>query len=254
MLELKNATVVYSESAAGPGGTAQEMSGSLSARTKAIDVTALSVKEGESIALIGGNGAGKTTLLLAIAGVVELSGGTVEVEGIALTKKTVNEIRKRIGMVFQNPDDQLFMPLVSDDIAFGCRNLGMPADLTAVQTDEILAKLNISHLRSRSSLRLSAGEKRMAAIATVLVMKPSLLMFDEPTAFLDHRARRALIGILKKLDHTKIVATHDLAFAAEVCSRVIILKDGRIAADGKLNLLYDKVTMQNCGLEVLNGG
>ena len=236
MLQLQNITVVY------PDGT------------KAIDNINLNAGKGEKIALIGENGAGKTTLLLVIAGVLEALNGTITVDGIQLAKKTVSEIRKRAGLVFQNPDDQLFMPLIFDDIAFGCRNLGMPENAVAERVDETLNRLNINHLRNRSPLKLSGGEKRMAAMATVLAMEPSVLMFDEPTAFLDHRAKRVLIETLKKLHHTKIVATHDLSFVSEICDRVIILKNGRIAADGSLVLLHDRELMHNCGLEAIAGG
>jgi cobalt/nickel transport system ATP-binding protein len=216
MLKLNNVTVVYPD------------------KTKAIDNIDLTVNTGENIALIGENGAGKTTLLLAIVGILELSAGTIEIDGIQLGKKTINEIRKRTGLVFQNPDDQLFMPLIYDDVAFGCRNFGMPEDQVKIRVDETLKQLNISHLCGRSSLRLSGGEKRLAAIASVLAMEPSILMFDEPTAFLDPKAKRSLIEILKKLRHTKIIATHDITFAARVCDRVIILKNGQITADGSL--------------------
>jgi len=233
MLKLQNVTVVYPD------------------KTKAVDGVTLAAEEGENIALIGGNGAGKTSLLLTMIGILEPVSGTVTVDGVQLSKKTVNEIRKKAGLVFQNPDDQLFMPFVFDDIAFGCRNFGMPEDIVKKRVDGTLNELGITHLRSRSSLKLSEGEKRMAAIATVLAMDPSVIMFDEPTAFLDHRARRALIETLKKLRHTKIIATHDMAFAAEVCSRIIILNKGQIIADGELALLYDKELMLNCGLEAI---
>jgi cobalt/nickel transport system ATP-binding protein len=235
MLKLQNITVVYPD------------------KTKAIDNITLTVSEGENIALIGENGAGKTTLLLAIVGILELSNGTIEIDGIQLEKKTVNEIRKRTGMVFQNPDDQLFMPLIYDDVAFGCRNHGMSEEQITTRVDETLKQLNISHLRGRSSLRLSGGEKRLAAIASVLAMEPSILMFDEPTAFLDPKAKRALIETLNDLNHTKIIATHDITFAAKVCSRVLVLKNGRIAADGMTDLLYDKELMEHCELESLEG-
>ena len=237
MLKIQDLTVVY------PGE-----------KTIAIDGVSLTAGNGENIALIGGNGAGKTSLLLAIAGVVEKVNGTVEIDGVQLTKKTIDEIRRKTGLVFQNPDDQLFMPFVFDDIAFGCRNSGMSQDAVKTRVDETLDQLNISRLRGRSSLKLSEGEKRMAAIATVLVMEPSVLMFDEPTAFLDHKSRRLLIETLKKLRHTKIIVTHDLSFAAEVCDRVIIMKEGRIVADGTLALLYDKELMQNYELEAITGG
>jgi len=235
MLKLQNVTVVYPD------------------KTMAVDDVSLSVEEGENIALIGGNGAGKTSLLLAIIGILEPVNGVVEIDGVQLGKKTVNEIRKKAGLVFQNPDDQLFMPFVFDDAAFGCRNFGMPEEAVKKRVDETLNQLGIDHLRSRSSLKLSEGEKRMAAIATVLAMEPSVVMFDEPTAFLDHRARRTLVETLKKLHHTKIIATHDMTLASEVCSRVIILNNGRIVADGKLALLYDKDLMSNCGLEAITG-
>jgi cobalt/nickel transport system ATP-binding protein len=235
MLKLQNVTVVYPD------------------KTKAVDDVSLTAEEGENIALIGGNGAGKTSLLLAIIGILEPVNGIVEIDGIQLGKKTVNEIRKKVGLVFQNPDDQLFMPFVFDDVAFGCRNFGMPEETVKKRVDETLNQLGIDHLRSRSSLKLSEGEKRMTAIATVLAMEPSVIMFDEPTAFLDHRARRTLIETLKKLHHTKIIATHDMTFASEVCSRVIILNNGRIVADGKLVLLYDRELMSNCGLEAITG-
>ena len=178
--------------------------------------------------------------------------GTIEADGIQLGKKTVNEIRKRAGLVFQNPDDQLFMPLVFDDVAFGCRNFGMKEDKVKVRVNETLKQLNISHLSSRSPLKLSGGEKRMAALAAILAMEPSILMLDEPTAYLDPKAKRALTEALKKLKHTKIIATHDIAFAANICDRVVILKNGQIAADGSLSILHDKELIQNCGLETIH--
>jgi len=209
MLKLQNVTVIYPD------------------KTKAIDNVSFTLDAGENIALIGENGAGKTSLLLAIAGVLE------PVEGVI-------EAPKQIGLVFQNPDDQLFMPLIYDDVAFGCRNFGLPEEQVKARVEETLSRLNISHLKNRSSLKLSCGEKRMAAIATVLSMNPSVLMFDEPTAYLDPKAKRALAETLKKLQHEKIIATHDMAFAAEVCNRVIVLKEGRIVKEGGKDLLYDE--------------
>jgi cobalt/nickel transport system ATP-binding protein len=230
MLKLQNVTVVYPD------------------KTKAVDGVSFTLNEGENIALLGENGAGKTTLLLAIVGILELSGGTVEINGIRLNKKTVNEARKQIGLLFQNPDDQLFMPLISDDVAFGCRNYGMSEEDAKKKAEETLDVLGISGLGSRSPLRLSGGEKRMAAIAAVLAMNPSVLMLDEPTAFLDPKARRVLAETLKKIGLPVIIATHDTAFINKVCNRVIILKDGRIAADGNLSLLEDAELLRNCGL------
>jgi cobalt/nickel transport system ATP-binding protein len=230
MLKLQELTVIYPD------------------KTKAVDNVSFTLNENESIALIGENGAGKTSLLLAVVGVLETASGTIEAGGIQLTKKTVNEVRKQIGLVFQIPDDQLFMPLIYDDIAFGCRNFGLQEDEVQKRVDDILVMLNIDHLRKRSSLKLSAGEKRMAAIAAVLAMDPAVLMFDEPTAFLDPKAKRALVEVLNKLPQPKIVATHDLEFAVEICNRVIVLRNGRIMAVGALSLLNDKDFLQSCGL------
>lgn len=230
MLKLQNLTVAY------PDGT------------KAVDNLSLSLNAGETVALIGENGAGKTSLLLSIVGILEPTAGSIEANGILLGKKTMNALRKQVGLVFQNPDDQLFMPLIYDDVAFGCRSYGLSEEEIEVRVTETLDSLGIGHLRGRSSLKLSGGEKRMAAIATVLAMEPSVLLFDEPTAFLDPKAKRVLAETLKRLRHAKIIATHDMAFAAEVCDRVVLLKDGRIAADGTAALLQDNQLLLDLGL------
>lgn len=230
MLKLQDVTVVYPD------------------KTKAVDCVSFTLSAGENIALLGENGAGKTSLLLAIVGILEPASGVIEVNGIKLTKKSVNEVRRQAGLVFQNPDDQLFMPLIYDDVAFGCRHSGLTENEVQNRVDETLAQLMISYLHDRSSLKLSGGEKRMAGIATVLAMNPSVLMFDEPTAYLDPKAKRALAGSLRNLQHPKIIATHDMAFAAEVCNRLVILKNGRVVADGALTLLDDEELMRNCGL------
>ena len=234
MIQLKNLTLIY------PDGT------------KAIDDLSFTVGDGESVALVGANGAGKTSLLLALVGVLPIATGTIEVDGIVLSKNTLNDIRRRLGLVFQNPDDQLFMPLIYDDIAFGPRNYGLAENEVEKRVDDALSELGIEHLKKRSSLKLSGGEKRTAAIATVLAMEPTAMLFDEPTAFLDPRARRNLIKVLKGLPHGKIIATHDLTFAREVCSRTILLKDGKIFADGNPQiLLYDEKLMDDCGIEAI---
>ena len=233
LLELKDTTVTY------PDGT------------RALDGFSLAADDGDSIALVGENGAGKTSALLTAVGILEAVSGYVEADGVRLSKKTVNAVRQTVQMVFQNPDDQLFMPYIYDDAAFGVRNAGLPEDEVALRVAETLETLNIGHLRDRSSLMLSGGEKRLAAIATVLAMRPKVLLFDEPTAFLDHKARRALIITLNALRQTKIIATHDMAFAAETCRRVCIIKKGRAAADGPITLLYDENLMESCGLAAL---
>ncbi len=232
-LAVRNLSVVY------PDGT------------KAVESADFTLREGESAALIGANGAGKTSLLLALVGVLP-STGHVEIDGVELCKKTLDVVRRRIGMVFQNPDDQLFMPTVFEDVAFGPRNFGLPEEEAAARADEALRELRIEHLRDRSPLKLSGGEKRVASIATVLAMEPSVVLFDEPTAFLDPRARRNLIAILKDLPHAKLIATHDLPFAMETCNRAILLKEGKIYADGKpADLFHDRAIMEGCGVEIV---
>ena len=235
MIEIKNLSVIY------PDGT------------KAVDDISLTVRDGESIALVGANGAGKTSLLLSLVGILPIHAGTVTVDGTSLGKNTLNEIRRRIGMVFQNPDDQLFMPMIYDDVAFGPRNYGLGEDEVQDRVDKTLQTLGIPHLRDRSSLKLSGGEKRIAAVATVLAMEPSAVIFDEPTAFLDPKARRHLISVLSHLPHGKLIATHDLTFAQEVCTRTIVIRKGKIFADGDpREILHDAMLMEEGGLEAIN--
>jgi cobalt/nickel transport system ATP-binding protein len=234
MLEIKDLTVTY------PDGTT------------AVNGITFTIGDGESAALVGANGAGKTTLMLALVGVLPVSSGSVTVDGVTLEKRTLGEIRRRIGMVFQNPDDQLFMPMVLDDVAFGPRNYGFDEDTVRQRTDDALGALDIARLKDRSSLKLSGGEKRLAAVATVLAMEPSTLLLDEPTAFLDPKARRNLIGILSRLSHSKLIATHDLRFAEEVTTRAILLREGTVFADGEpKTLFYDEKLMDACSMEAI---
>lgn len=209
------------------------------------------VPKGEKVALIGENGAGKTTLLHSIIGLVPCSNGVVKIDGIVLDKKTLPTVREKVGMVFQNPDDQLFMSKVCEDIAFGPRNFNISEEETNVRIDRALKMLGISHLKDRRTSRLSGGEKRRVAIATVLVMKPSVLMFDEPSSFLDPRSRRSLIHELKSLEHTQLIATHDLDMALDLCDSVILLKNGKIHAMGPASqILTDENLLERCGLEL----
>ncbi|MDR2527997.1 MAG: energy-coupling factor ABC transporter ATP-binding protein [Synergistaceae bacterium] len=192
------------------------------------------VNSGEKAALIGANGAGKSTLLLAVAGVLPPCAGEIFIDGVAMRKDTIQDLRRRIGMVFQNPDDQLFMSTVYEDIAFGPRNCKIGEEEINRQMDEILARLDIFHLKERMTHKLSGGEKRLAALAGVLIMEPSLLLMDEPSSFLDLRARRNLLRILKDLPQTMLIAVHDLDFALDLCNRAILLEKGYIRADGPI--------------------
>jgi cobalt/nickel transport system ATP-binding protein len=216
--------------------------------TRAVDSLTFSVERGENVALIGANGAGKTSLLLALAGVLPMCGGTVEADGVVMGKKTLQIIRQRVGLVFQNPDDQLFMPNIYEDIAFGPRNFGCTEEETRERTEEALTWLGILPLAQRSPLKMSGGERRLAALATVLAMRPDYMLFDEPTAFLDPRARRALTELLLRLPQGKIVATHDLALAADTCPRVLLLQAGRLIADGGADILRDDGALRAAGL------
>ena len=220
--------------------------------TVAVDALSLSVGGGEHLALIGSNGAGKSSLILSLVGILE-GEGKVEIGGTLLSKATAKEIRARVGVVFQNPDDQLFMPTIYEDVAFGPRNLGLEETVVRRRVEGCLAMLGISHLAHRSALSLSGGEKRLAAMATVLAMKPDVMLFDEPTAFLDPKARRKLIGILCGLPHTMIIATHDLSFALQVCPRCAILHHGKLFATGDTRLLlFDSAMMEAADMEAVD--
>ena len=216
--------------------------------TRAIDAISFSIEAGENVALIGANGAGKTSLLLALVGVLPPASGEIRICETVLDKKNLREARSRIGFVFQNPDDQLFMPSIFEDAAFGPRSFGCDETETAGRVDTALSHLGIRHLAQRSPLKLSGGEKRLAAFATVLAMNPEFLLFDEPTAFLDPRARRNLITIISGLPQGKLIATHDLAFAEKICSRTLLLQSGKLVADGGKELLHDTETLEAAGL------
>lgn len=219
--------------------------------TEALRHVSLKLSPGETCGLIGGNGAGKTTLLMALVGLVQ-SQGSVQVGDTVLTAKTLTALRQRVGMVFQNPDDQLFLPTVFQNVAFGLQNMGLPEAQVEEKSQRTLELLGISALRDRQAQRLSGGEKRMAALATVLAMEPKLLLLDEPTAFLDPRARRRLITVMQKLPQTMLVATHDLTFALETCQRCVVLTQGTLFADGdSRELLFDEKTMEAGGVEAI---
>ncbi len=197
-----------------------------------LDQLSMTVKPGEKVALLGPNGAGKTTLALHLNGVLELQAGSIKVNGIPINEDNLSEIRRRVGMVFQNADDQLFMPTVREDVAFGPANLGLTKEQQAERVREALDAVDAIDFVDRTPHHLSGGEKRRVAIATVLAMHPDVLVLDEPTSGLDPFGRRELTNLLKSLDLTQLVITHDLPLALELCPRSVIISNGRVVADG----------------------
>ena len=199
--------------------------------TQALEGISFEAGHGEAIAVVGANGAGKSTLLLHLNGLLTPERGTVDIGGIPVTKGTLPDIRRTVGMVFQDADDQLFMPTVAEDVGFGPLNLGLSPEDVAARVSRALARVGAAHLAERPPYHLSGGEKRAVAIATVLAMEPNVLVMDEPSSGLDPRARRRLLGLLEGFEHTRIIATHDLDLAAELCERTIVMGGGRVLAD-----------------------
>ena len=205
------------------------------------------ITHGENVAVIGANGAGKSTLLLLLNGCLIPEAGTVRVGDFPLTKKTLQHVRRTVGMVFQDPDDQLFMPLVYDDVAFGPLNLGLPPEEVDERVMNALSIVQATHLKDRPPYRLSGGEKRSVAIASVLSMSPSILIMDEPTSNLDPKSRRQLIHLLETFEHTLIIATHDLDMVLDLCSRSIVLREGRVVADGPTSEILQNEELLDVG-------
>jgi cobalt/nickel transport system ATP-binding protein len=209
----------------------------------------MTVRQGEKVALVGPNGAGKSTLLLHLNGLLR-GDGVVRVMGREVEEPHLSWIRAQVGMVFQNPDDQLFSPTVFEDVAFGPLYAGLPEDDLRRRVDWALAQVGLEDYPDRVSHHLSLGEKKRAAIATVLSMRPHILALDEPTAGLDPRTRRRLIGLLRGLPQTMLVATHDMDLVAEICRRAVILDGGEVIADGPMReLLVDEPLLEGHGLE-----
>jgi len=201
--------------------------------TIALDGVDLHIHPGERVALLGPNGAGKTTLILHMNGIYMPQKGTVAVSGLQLTQDNVMEIRRRVGVVFQDPDDQLFMPTVGEDVEFGPRNLGLTGDELNQRVQDALNAMEVADLIDRPPNHLSFGQKRRVAIAGVLAMKPSIIVLDEPTSNLDPASRRELAAALKSLDTTQLIVTHDLPFAYEMCERSVVMDVGTIVASGE---------------------
>ena len=215
----------------------------------ALDNVSLIIQPCEKVALVGPNGAGKSTLILHLNGI--LSGkGNLRVAGLPVIKENLGKVRARVGLVFQSPDDQLFSPTVFDDVAFGPRYQGLPESEIQMRVEEALSVVKMDAYAQRVSHHLSVGEKKRIAIATVLSMKPEVLVLDEPTAGLDPRARRALINLLHDLPITMLVSTHDMLMVRELFPRMVIMDQGKIVADGDTQkLLADDILLTAHGLE-----
>jgi cobalt/nickel transport system ATP-binding protein len=206
---------------------------------------------GERVAILGPNGAGKTSLVLHLNGVLSPSAGSVTVSGLSVTKANLLEVRRRVGIVFQDPDDQLFMPTVRDDVAFGPRNLGLRGPALDHRVLEALDRVGMVDHVDRPPHHLSFGQRRRVAVATVLAMEPELLVLDEPSSNLDPASRRELADIVRTLDVTVLMVTHDLPYALELCPRSVILSDGVVVADGPTSaLLSDRELMAAHRLEL----
>jgi cobalt/nickel transport system ATP-binding protein len=211
----------------------------------------LTIAPGERVALLGPNGAGKTTLVLHLNGILTGGTGAVHVGGLPVEKQNLREIRRRVGIVFQDPDDQLFMPTVRADVAFGPSNLGLRGAELDARVETALAQVGLLDLADRPPHHLSFGQRRRAAVATVLAMEPEILVLDEPTSNLDPAARRELGALIAELDVTILMVTHDLPYAWEHCPRAVILSDGVIAADGPTGeLLADTALLARHRLEL----
>lgn len=205
--------------------------------------------EGDKVALVGPNGAGKSTLMLHLNGILH-GRGEVNVGGKRLTRENLPAIRAMVGIVFQNPDDQLFSPTVFEDVAFGPLHMGLPVKEVEARVNAALESVKMSGFRDRLSHHLSVGEKKRIAIATVLSMDPQILVLDEPSAGLDPRARRTLINLLRELPITMLVSTHDMRLVQELFPRTIVMDEGMIVADGRTNdILEDEVLLTAHGLE-----
>jgi cobalt/nickel transport system ATP-binding protein len=218
--------------------------------TPALSGVSFDVRNGESVAIVGENGAGKSTLLLHLNGTLPAESGEVVVDGTPIDRAGVKNVRRAVGFVFQEPDDQLFMPVVADDVAFGPLNMGLSSEEVEIRVAESLSRVGALGLRDRPPHRLSAGEKRAVAIASVLSMNPKILVMDEPTSSLDPRGRRELIELLRTFAHTKIVASHDLDFVLDLCERTIVIHGGRVLADGvTVDILQNDALLAESRLE-----
>ena len=215
-----------------------------------VENLSFSIKKGETVGLIGANGAGKSTIMKLMLGLI-CGRGEIKVDGLPVCRENLPEIRKKIGFVLQDSDNQMFMPTVYEDMIFGPRNYGLSKEETDKRVDEILRQLGLESLKHRHNHKISGGEKRMAAIATILAMEPEMILMDEPSTALDPVNRRTVINTINRLPQTKLIASHDLDMILDTCQRVILLSRGAIVADGDAEtILRDKALLEANRMEL----
>ena len=208
------------------------------------------IERGESVGLIGANGAGKSTVMKLLLGLIS-GEGEVLVDGTPVQKTTLAQIRRKLGFVLQNSDHQMFMPTVYEDMMFAPLNYGVAREEAEKRVDEVLRQLGVEELKHRHNHRISGGEKRMAAIATILAMEPEAILMDEPTAALDPYNRRIVINTIRSLQQTKLITSHDLDMILDTCERVILISEGKIVADGPASeILYDRELLEANRMEL----
>ena len=231
MIEFRNVTFSYGEA-------------------PVVENLSFSIKKGETVGLIGANGAGKSTIMKLMLGLITGT-GEIKVDGLPMNKENLGEIRKKIGFVLQDSDNQMFMPTVYEDMIFGPRNYGLSKEETDRRVDAVLAQLGLQSLKHRHNHKISGGEKRMAAIATILAMEPEMILMDEPSTALDPVNRRTVINTINRLPQTKLIASHDLDMILDTCQRVILLSNGAIVADGDAEtILRDKELLEANRMEL----
>ncbi|MGH8959135.1 MAG: energy-coupling factor ABC transporter ATP-binding protein [Acidimicrobiia bacterium] len=231
--------------------TVSDLSFSYPDGTEVLQGVNISIEAGERVGLLGPNGAGKTTFALHLNGILRGEKGTISLGGTQLSDQTVREIRRRVGLVFQDPDDQLFMPTVFADVAFGPANFGFPADEVEQRVKGALDSVGEWHLADRAPHHLSGGERRKVAIATVLASDSELLVLDEPTSNLDPAGRRELVALLSSLATTQLIVSHDLPFVLELCPRAVIMDGGQVVADGHTaDILSNRALLADHRLEL----
>lgn len=217
---------------------------------KVLDDLSFSINDGENVGLIGANGAGKSTLMKVLLGLLPHT-GAIYVDDLEVNKHNLQAIRKKLGFVLQNSDNQMFMPTVYEDIIFAPLNYGFTKEEANAKADKVLKQLGLKELKHRYNHKISGGEKRMAAVATVLAMDPDMFLMDEPTSTLDPYNRRIVINTIRSLSNTKLIASHDLDMIFDTCQRVILLSNGKIAADGETTtLLKDQKLLESNRMEL----